>query len=118
MNGYLDAAWNIAPDVYAEACSDMVAEWDDQYTYPRPAHIKHAIRRVRESRQGEETLQENREMERIAMTPADARVLLAELAVLGEPKTLTERITYEWAESTLRRVIARDKTPRLAKGDE
>lgn len=120
MGEYLDAASRIPPALYAKACAHLIATWDDTFTYPRPAHIRAAMRTIIRDHEEQRLLEANEQTEREAMTPGQARRLLLELDFepKPDPSDSVKVILRKLRESTLRRAAARDSQPQLVEGEE
>lgn len=116
VDAYLQAAKRIPAGIYMMACERLAETWDDTYTFPRPAHILKAVGLVRAEMREAETARELAEAREEAMTPAQAKELLAQLPQSWE--MINEgHIGLKISRQLLERLVARSDTRAIEGGE-
>ena len=116
---YLNAARRISPEVYARACEITFEQWEDRFTYPRPFHVRAAIREVLRDMAEKAFLNKRKRAEYDAMTPGQAVELLEALASkpAPDPANYVACAVRSLQEGILRRAAARrTDQPMLVEG--
>ena len=103
---YLDAARRIPAEVYAAACREVWATWDDLYTFPRPVHIAKAARPLMQEARDAERHREDAQIAAEAMTPDQARELLAEIPH-GPEQSVAGQMAKDISRGVLRMIVAK-----------